>query len=149
MRPKCEAGVVYFAVVPRRRVMKIGLTSDVTRRLQTLRVAERCELRLVCAIHKRRRYRAARIETALHEIFRKDRVRPDAKKCDWVHITPRLRDLVRAIKLGEKSIDRKIVVMGEAARRQARDEWSAQKAAYRAARAACWAKYGHEFQASA
>lgn len=93
---------VYFVVAcGSRRWMKIGLSDDVDKRLTTLQDCCPMDLRVAAILRFPRRFDAQQAESCLHAMFRSTRVRPKAKRCEWLNITPELRELVRAIKRGE------------------------------------------------
>lgn len=93
---------VYFVVAcGSRRWMKIGLADVVEERLAVLQNSCPMSLRVAASLRFPTRHEAQQVESCLLSMFRKDRVRPAAKHCEWVNITPELRTLVRSIKRGE------------------------------------------------
>lgn len=69
---------VYFAVRDSDGAIKIGTSNDVVARMAELAADERCDVRLLRAIHG-----GTEVERRIHEIFRRERIWVDNRATEW------------------------------------------------------------------
>ena len=95
---------VYFISTTRKNVVKIGIANNPNKRLKTFQTANHEELIILRVIKVENRALAFKLETALHQKFKKYHVRGE-----WFKLTPTLIKFIESYQIHNMSLLEELV----------------------------------------
>ena len=95
---------LYFISTTRKKVVKIGIANNPNKRLKTFQTANHEELIILRVIKVENRALAFKLETALHQKFKKYHIRGE-----WFKLTPTVIDFIETYQIDNISLLEELV----------------------------------------